>query len=283
MTATPLLFLHGYWHGSWCWSEVIAKVTAAGRQAVAVDMAGHGLYARRPACLSQRPFDPDAVATEPSPVAGVSLDEAAELLISQIGQIGHGGPVTVVAHSMGGTVLTRVAQHAPDLVGHMVYLTAFMPASDVPALAYIQSDDNEGELVGPSLRADPTVIGALRFDLASQDTAYRHQLRQAFFGDVDPDAAEAALGLFSPDAPVGIALGATTLTRGGWGSIPRTYVTCAQDMAIRPAVQRRFITEADAAFPDNPTSVVALDASHSPFLSMPDQVADIVTKLDRRA
>lgn len=54
-------------------------------------------------------------------------------------------------------------------------------------------------------------------------------------------------------------------------------------MAIRPAAQRRFITEADAAFPDNPTSVVALDASHSPFLSMPDQVADIVKELDRRA
>ncbi|MFI6934289.1 alpha/beta fold hydrolase [Streptomyces sp. NPDC050287] len=279
MTSTPLLFLHGYWHGSWCWSEVIAKVTAAGRQAVAVDMAGHGLYARRPECLSRRPFDPDAVATEASPVAGVGLDEAAELLASQIRQVGGGGPVTVVAHSMGGTVLTRAAQQVPELVGHMVYLAAFMPASDVPAVAYVQSADNEGELVGPSLRADPAVIGALRFDLASEDAAYRQQLRQAFFGDVDPVVADAALGLLSPDAPVGIAAGATTLTRDGWGSIPRTYVTCAQDMAIRPAVQRRFITDADAAFPDNSTSVVALDASHSPFLSVPDQVADIVTKL----
>ncbi|MFJ8111616.1 alpha/beta fold hydrolase [Streptomyces sp. NPDC096132] len=279
MTFTPLLFLHGYWHGSWCWSEVITKVAAAGRQAAAVDMAGHGLYSRRPECLSRRPFDPDAVATEASPVAGVGLDEAAELLVSQIRQVGRGGPVTVVAHSMGGTVLTRAAQQVPELVGHMVYLTAFMPASDVPALAYIQSADNEGELVGPSLRADPAVIGALRFDLASDDAAYRQQLRQAFFGDVDPAVADAALGLLSPDAPVGIALGATTLTRDGWGSIPRTYVTCAQDMAVRPAVQRRFITEADAAFPDNATSVVALDASHSPFLSMPDQVAEIVTKL----
>jgi hypothetical protein len=50
-------------------------------------------------------------------------------------------------------------------------------------------------------------------------------------------------------------------------------------MAIRPALQARFIAEADAAFPDNPTSVVALDASHSPFLSMPSEVAGIVTRL----
>ncbi|HKS43541.1 MAG TPA: hypothetical protein VJT49_00230 [Amycolatopsis sp.] len=54
---------------------------------------------------------------------------------------------------------------------------------------------------------------------------------------------------------------------------------CTRDNAIRPAPQQKFISEADAAFPDNPTSVVALDASHSPFLSMPHQVADIVAKL----
>jgi hypothetical protein len=61
--------------------------------------------------------------------------------------------------------------------------------------------------------------------------------------------------------------------------IRRTYVTCARNMAIRPSLQQKFITDADAAFRGNPASVVALDASHSPFLSMPDQVADIVGKL----
>lgn len=78
---------------------------------------------------------------------------------------------------------------------------------------------------------------------------------------------------------MGIALGATLLTSDGWGSVPRTYVTCARDMAIRPALQQKFINDADSAFPDNPTSVVALDSSHSPFLSRPGQVADIVGKL----
>jgi hypothetical protein len=74
-------------------------------------------------------------------------------------------------------------------------------------------------------------------------------------------------------------LGTTTLTNDGWGSVRRTYLTCARDMAIRPALQARFIAEADVAFPDNPTTVVALDASHSPFLSIPDEVAGIITSL----
>ncbi|MCX4825880.1 alpha/beta fold hydrolase [Streptomyces sp. NBC_01142] len=278
--STSLLFVHGYWHGSWCWNEVIAQVAGAGRLALAVDMAGHGLRARRPECLTRRPYDSEALATEVSPVADVDLDQAGDLLISQIRQLGRGGPVTVVAHSMGGTVLTRAVQQAPELVAHAVYLTAFMPASGVPAIAYAQMPENAGELVAPSVRADPAAIGAVRLDLASDDVGYRQQLRDAFFGDVAPAVADAAIGLLTPDAPVGIALGATTLTHDGWGSTPRTYVTCARDMTVRPALQQKFIADADAAFPDNPTSVIALDSSHSPFLSMPGQVADLVAKLD---
>ncbi len=93
--------------------------------------------------------------------------------------------------------------------------------------------------------------------------------------------ADAALALLTPDAPVGISLGTTTLTAGGWGSVPRTCVMCTRDMTIRPALQQRFIADADAAFPANPTSVHTLHAAHSRFLSMPGQVADIVVKLRR--
>ncbi len=74
-------------------------------------------------------------------------------------------------------------------------------------------------------------------------------------------------------------LGTTTLTHDGWGSVRRTYIVCTRDLALPPAVQTMFIAEADAAFPDNPTSVVTLDASHSPFLSMPGDLAEIIVPL----
>jgi pimeloyl-ACP methyl ester carboxylesterase len=277
----PVLFLHGFWHGSWCWAEVLARVTAAGTRALAVDMAGHGLRARRPAAATGRPFDAGLLATEPSPVADVDLDQAAELLAGQAGQLGAGDPVVVVAHSMGGPVLTRAAQAAPGLVAHAVYLTAFMPASGIPAAAYIRMPENEGGLAGTCLVADPAAVGAFRLDVASPDPAYRQRLRQTFYGDVAREVGDAAIALLTPDAPAGIALGATTLTADGWGSVPRSYVSCAQDMVIRPLLQRRFIADADAAFPGNPTSVHTLDASHSPFLSMPARVAGIVLELTR--
>ncbi|HLQ57048.1 MAG TPA: alpha/beta fold hydrolase [Streptosporangiaceae bacterium] len=262
-------------------AEVLARVTGAGARALAVDMAGHGLRARRPAALTRRPFDAGLLATEPSPVAGVDLDQAGELLLSQIEQLGAGDPVVVVAHSAGGVVLTRAAQLAPHLVAHAVYLTAFMPASGVPALAYTRMPENEGGLVPSCVVADPAAVGALRLDVASPDPAYRERLREAFYGDLDPAVVDAAIALLTPDVPAGIGLGTTTLTAGGWGSVPRTYVVCTQDMTIRPALQRRFITDADAVFPANSTTVHTLHAAHSPFLSMPGELADIVAKVGR--
>jgi pimeloyl-ACP methyl ester carboxylesterase len=272
---TPVLLLHGFWHGAWCWSEVLGRLTADGTRALAVDMAGHGLRARRPAAPTARPFDPAALAAEPSP-ASADLDEAAALFIAQARALGGGAPVTAVAHSMGGNVLTRAVQDAPGLFAHAVYVTAFMPASGVPAAAYIFAPENEGDLVQVAMVADPAAIGGLRLDTASPDPAYRQLLRDAFFGDVPADVANAAIGLLAPDAPAGIAGGATTLTADGWGSVPRTYVVCTQDRALQPPMQRKFIELADAAFPGNPTTVHTLESSHSPFLSMPDRLADII-------
>jgi pimeloyl-ACP methyl ester carboxylesterase len=275
----PILLLHGLWHGTWCWSEVLARLTAAGRRALAVDMAGHGLRARRLAAATARPFDPGALATAPSPAAGISLDEAAALLVSQAEALGGGEPVTAVAHSMGGTVLTRAVQDAPHLFARAAYLCAFMPASGVPAADYLFLPENEGDLAAASMVADPAQTGGLRIDPASPDPAYRQQLRNAFYADVDPVVADAAIGLLTPDAPAGLAAGASELTADGWGSVPRAYIICARDQAVRPPLQRKFIADADAAFPGNPTDVHTLDSSHSPFLSMPGDLTDIILKL----
>lgn len=276
---TPVLLLHGLWHGTWCWSEVLARLTAAGRLALAVDMAGHGLRARRLAAATARPFDPAAMAATPSPAAGITLDEAGALLVAQAEALGGGGPVTAVAHSMGGTVLTRAVQDAPHLFARAVYLCAFMPASGVPAAAYLSMPENEGDLAAASLVADPAQTGGLRIDPASPDAAYRHQLRDAFYADVDPVVADAAIGLLAPDVPAGIAVGASELTTGGWGSVPRAYIVCTEDRALRPPMQRKLIADADAAFPGNPTEVYTLASSHSPFLSMPAALAAIILKL----
>jgi pimeloyl-ACP methyl ester carboxylesterase len=270
----PIVLVHGSWHGSWCWSAVEPLLARAGRSPLAVDIEGHGLDAQLPASALARPFDAAAFATERSPHADVTLASATARLVAQIEAVGR--PVVLVGHSLMGQLVTAAAQAAPQLVERLVYICAFMPASDMPAGAYVQSPENEGELLGALVVADPVEVGAVRLDVRSPDAAYRASLREALYADVPAAEADGVIRLLSTDLPLGIPGGATEVTAEAWGSIPRTYVRCSADLAIRPALQSRFIAEADASFPQRPTNVVELDASHSPFLSQPGRVAHAI-------
>jgi len=270
--------VHGFWHGSWCWSLVTEQLAGQGIASVAVDMDGHGLKSGTPLSRWDRPFDPAAFATEPSPVAGVTASSAAETLVGQLKVAGGGEPCVVAAHSMGGVVATAAAELAPELFAHLVYVTAYAPVSGLPAAAYIGSPEDEGSMVAGLLAADPAVIGGLRID--TSDRGRHAAIREAFYGDVDEVTATAAITLLSPDAPVGVPAEAFTVTRGRYGAIPHSYVACTKDNTIPIALQRRFITEIDA-ISQTPTTVIELGTSHSSFLSQPAALAAAIAKACR--
>jgi pimeloyl-ACP methyl ester carboxylesterase len=270
---TPVVLVHGYWHGSWCWSLVCENLAARGIRSVAVDLEGHGLRGRSPGSRWSRPFDPGSYAVERSPVASVTAATAAHGLTEQVRRIGGGRPVVVVAHSMGGVVATAAAEQAPDLVAAVVYIAAFAPVRGIPAAGYFDRPENAGSMISAGLVADPAAVGAFRYDTASP--ASREQIRQTFYNDVEPDLADAATALITPDAPAGIAGQAVTVTPERFGAVAHTYVVCTRDNAVRPALQCLTVTEIDAVS-THATTVVELDASHSPFLSTPEQLGDII-------
>jgi hypothetical protein len=63
------------------------------------------------------------------------------------------------------------------------------------------------------------------------------------------------------------------ITYAGWRDIPSTYLYCLQDQAIPIEAQRGMVAESGVQF-----RTETFDASHSPFLSMPDKVAAAVRK-----
>ncbi|MGP4045989.1 alpha/beta fold hydrolase [Streptomyces sp. 2A115] len=113
------------------------------------------------------------------------------------------------------------------------------------------------------------------------DPALRPAVRSAFYGGVDQDIADAAIALLGCESPTAMATQPITLTAQRWGSIPRTYVLCTRDNTIPVALQRLFVTQADHACPQNRTHVVRLESAHSPFLSMPDRLAEVIAGLVR--
>src|SRR5688500_15441170 len=40
--STPLLFVHGAWHGAWCWENFLPYFAAQGYEAHALSLRGHG-------------------------------------------------------------------------------------------------------------------------------------------------------------------------------------------------------------------------------------------------
>ncbi|NGO08275.1 hypothetical protein G5C60_11655 [Streptomyces sp. HC44] len=123
-------------------------------------------------------------------------------------------------------------------------------------------------------------MSAVRCD-TTQASDRRAAIREAFYNDdVDDVIAEAAISLLTVDAPTGVAAEPITVTAERFGSIPHSSIVCARDNAIRPELQRLFVREIDAVSA-MPTRVVEFDPSHSPFLSQPTALADVIRSAHR--
>jgi pimeloyl-ACP methyl ester carboxylesterase len=279
----PFVLVHGAWHGAWSYEPVIPLLAAQGHLSVARDLPAHGLHARSPDSFLRRPLDLAAFATEPSKVAGTTLDDYIRVVEEAITFAAPQADdqVVLVGHSMGGVPITAVAERMPEKVAHLVYLTAFMPASGVPGAAYITAEENAGEMVGPQLMADPAVIGALRMDPRSEDPSYIARGKQAFYGDLSDAEYAAVAHLLTPDVPIAPFATPVTTTPERWGRVRRHYIHCTQDQAIRPSLQERFVREANAFVPDRPTVIHTLHSSHSPFLSQPQTLARLLVQIAR--
>jgi hypothetical protein len=59
-----------------------------------------------------------------------------------------------------------------------------------------------------------------------------------------------------------------------WTAIPCAYIVCEQDRALPPPFQEIFASKMGG-----PENTYRLPSSHSPFLSMPDQLADLLQQI----
>jgi pimeloyl-ACP methyl ester carboxylesterase len=163
-------------------------------------------------------------------------------------------PVVLVGHSYGGAVITDAGTH-PN-VAHLVYLTAF-------ALDEGESV-NENDLTGGETMTLADAIdasdGVLRFD--------PELAREYFFHDCDLGTSASAAGQLRP-----MSFGAMTGSPRAiaWRDRPSTYVVCTDDRALPVALQ-----ESNAR---RTGTVVEMPTSHSPFLSRPDLVADLLARI----
>jgi pimeloyl-ACP methyl ester carboxylesterase len=157
------------------------------------------------------------------------------------------GPAVVVGHSYGGAVISNAEY--PASVRRLVFLGAFMPDAGRAFTSYLPP--------GPL----PPYVG-LNDDGTS--TVPDGQARPSFYADCSDELVGWAGSMLRPQSQA--VLGGVN-ARAAWRAIPSTYVLLTEDQALPPDFQAMFAAQA--------TETVKFDASHSPFLSKPAQLADL--------
>lgn len=164
------------------------------------------------------------------------------------------GPVVLVGHSWGGSVITQAGGN--DKVKALVYVAAFAPSL--------------GQAPVVDLQAYPTPSGASHFikDKSGFLTLSPQSIATEFAQDVGPEEANL---IAATQGPVRGANFEQKVSIAAWTTKPSWYIVADQDRMIHPDAQRALAKKIDA-------KTVTLDTSHVPMLSNPQAVADTIAE-----
>jgi pimeloyl-ACP methyl ester carboxylesterase len=219
MPAKPsIVFAHGLWADGSCFSKVIPALQADGHQVLA----------------SQHSLD-----TVAGDVATV---------LTAVGRVS--GPVLLVGHSYGGTLIT--AAGTDDRVAGLVYISALAP------------DETE---TSQSLQDQFPATDVFNYiEIADGRIWLRPEGTQAFAGDL-PEAEQQVVWATQvvPDA----GLFNAKVDGTAWRSKPSWYIVANADRTVNPDLERFVAKRMGARTYD-------VDSSHVPMLSHPDFVLDVI-------
>jgi pimeloyl-ACP methyl ester carboxylesterase len=199
------LFVHGSFHGAWCWYRITAALERDGHRATAIDLPSAGI--------------------DPTPAPAVDLRAQADAVLRLLDRLAE--PVILVGHSAGGPVISTVAEARPEKVAKLVYVTAYLLESGASIVSMVPNDPES--LVTPNIVGTPDGL-FIRLD----------QVRDVFYGTSDDADVALARALLRP---IGLRTTLDPVTTGAaFGSVRRFYVSCGRDRAVTPSFQRAMYT-----------------------------------------
>ncbi|WP_194819946.1 alpha/beta fold hydrolase [Nocardia sp. XZ_19_385] len=194
-----------------------------------------------------------------NPLRGPAGDAAAlRTVISRVD-----GPVVLVGHSYGGSVISAAAA-GNDKVKALVYVAAFLPAPGETAL------ELTGKFPGTTLPGTLNPVPFTNIDGSAGTDLYIQQDKFHAQFAADVSAADAAL-MAATQRPIAQAALEEKATVAAWTEKPSWDIVTTKDLNIPVAAQRFMAARAKA-------QVTEVDASHSVAVSHPDVVADVIQK-----
>lgn len=233
------VLVHGAWQAPYVWEAVKTDLSKQGNKVIVVELPGHGTDKTAPHTLN--------------------LDVYRDKVIEAITKVNE--KVILVGHSMGGMVISAVAEKIPTKINRLVYIGAFLPINGQALVDLAFSDPNSK--LGPQLvpSADQLTIDVKR-----------DSLTYLFINDGEQATKEKVLTNYKAEPAIPLA-NKVTLTNANFGSVEKVYIKTLQDVVVSPSLQDRMITAAGIK------TVYQVNTSHSPFLSQPKSITDLLLKI----
>ena len=233
------VLVHGAWQAPYVWDNVKATLEKNGDHAVVVELPAHGSDQTAPQTLS--------------------IDVYRDKVIESLNKID--GKVILVGHSLGGMIISAVAEKVPAKIRKLVYIGAYLPANGQSLLDLANTDADA--LLGPSLRPSA--------DQLTLDVVHEN-ITNIFIQDGTEAIKALVLKNFRAEPAIPFTNKAA-LTTANYGSVEKVYIKTLQDHVISPSLQGRMISAAGIQ------TTYQLNTSHSPFLSKPDSVSILLSKI----
>lgn len=238
--AKNYVLVHGAWQAPYVWDAVKTNLINAGNNVTVVELPGHGSDNTVPSTLTLNMY----------------RDKVADAVSKM------NGKVILVGHSLGGMIISSVAEQIPAKIDKLVYIAAYLPASGQSLLDLANTD------AGSSLGTPGILIqnpdGTLD---VKQD-----QITNVFIQDGSAQIQNLVLQNYRPEPAIPFT-NPVTLTAANFGAVEKIYIKTLQDHVVSPALQDRMINAGGVK------TVYELNTSHSPFLSKPDSVALLLAKI----
>ncbi|MEU8674762.1 alpha/beta hydrolase [Streptomyces sp. NPDC048560] len=177
------------------------------------------------------------------------------------------GPVVLVGHSYGGTVISQAAAGLENKVKALVYIAAFLPDTGESSLGL--TNKFPGSTLGQAIEPVNYTLpdGGQGADVYIKAEKFHAQ----FAADVPADKA----GLMSAgQRPIAAAALEEKSTEAAWKTIPSWSLVTTKDLNIPVVAQRYMSARAKAR-------TTTIDASHAVSVSRPEAVTRIVEQAAR--
>ncbi len=230
------LLVHGAWGGAWEFKATLDGLRRLGHRAHAVDLPGHG--------------------QNNAPIPGVTMDTYVQTVIDEAEALT--GPIVLVGHSLGGAIISQVAERIPDKIERLVYVAAILPQHGETPMDLMQSD------------ADGQLLPRLEF---SEDGTYvtvgPDAVKGVLLHDVhEPERLESFLPHFAMRQATAPFLFAAQLSQTRFGSVAKTYVRASLDKVLSTSLQDRMLSHW------NVDQVLTLESGHFPLMSVPESLIE---------